>query len=152
MHGAPSVSYPVGRSPWAGAIALAAWALGVAATLAWASSAADARRLSLGGAACAVAGVLALAGWWRQRTGQLGWDGARWSWSPGDLPALDGGAVRAVLDLQAAMLLRFECADGVRWLWLDRYRLPGRWAALRRAVYSPAADQAPSGATPPARP
>ena len=153
MRSAPSVSYPVGRSLWSGALALALWTAGAAGLVAWAASGAGAWRLSLAGVASVAAGAWALAAWWRQPAGLLGWDGARWSWSTGDGPVVDGCGVRAVLDLQSGLLLRLSAPEGARWLWLERSRLPARWDALRRAVYSPAADQAPSPATPPpARP
>ena len=35
MHGAPSVIYPVGRSPFAAAVAAGAWLLGGAALAGW---------------------------------------------------------------------------------------------------------------------
>ncbi len=73
MHGAPSVSYPVGRSPWAAALGLLAWSLGAATLLAWAASGAGTSRLGVALAACVGAGALAWAGWWRHPAGLLGW-------------------------------------------------------------------------------
>ncbi|WP_156385624.1 hypothetical protein [Ramlibacter sp. Leaf400] len=149
MHGAPSVSYPVGRSSLVGALLLATWSLGLLAGLAFAAGGASAARVGAALAACLAAGAWA-AGWWRaQPAGLLAWDAAAWSWSAGG-PAVESGSVQVVLDLQSLLLLRWRSPGRTRWLWVERARLPSRWDALRRAVYSRATHpEAPPRAEPP---
>jgi toxin CptA len=148
MHGAPSVSYPVGRSLLAGSLLLAAWLLGLVACTVWAWQGASASRLAVAAAACLAAG--AWTGWWwhRQPSGLLAWDAGAWSWSAGG-PEVESGSVKVQLDLQSLLLLRFTAQGDGRWLWVERARLPGRWDALRRAVYSRANPEAPPRAEPP---
>ena len=138
MHGAPSVSYPVGRSPFLGRLLAGAWLAGAAACVAWAVHGATAGAAWVGAIACTGAGAGAARWWWCQPAGLLAWDGEVWSWAPGDGPAVAAGRPSPVLDFQRSMLLQWRGAAGPRWLWLDRARLPARWDALRRAVYSPA--------------
>jgi len=148
MHNAPSVSYPVGRSFFP-ALALAAlWLLGAAATAAWAWQAgvSTAARL-LAGAVLALAGLGALGFWRRMPEGELAWDGERWTWPSG---AAGEGVLAVGLDLQRALLLRWQGGRAAQWLWLERSRAPQRWDDLRRAVYSRATPDALAGARPPA--
>ena len=133
MHGAPSVSYPVGRSPLAGLLLLAGWALGAAACAAWAWQGAAGWRLAVAAAACPAAGAWAAWAWLRQPAGSLAWDGSSWAWSAGGQGA-EGGGVRVALDLQVALLLRWRAGRRSGWFWVERASLPGRWDALRRAV------------------
>ena len=152
MHGAPSVSYPVGRSRLAGALVLAAWTAGLLACLAFAWQGAPPARLAIAAAACIGAGAWALRWWLRQPAGLLAWDGSAWTWSGGG-PAIEAGAVQVALDLQSLMLLRWQAPEAaLRLVWVERARLPARWDALRRAVYSRADPEAPSRAAPPATP
>ena len=101
------------------------------------------------------AGIVAWAGWQRQRGGILRWDGLSWRmempatksvmapvFAPGFLPTLTPpllltGEVAVHLDFQSFLLLslRFE-NGGIRWLWLDQSVDPSLWQALRRAVHS----------------
>ncbi len=81
MHGAPSVSYPAGRSRFAAYLLAAGWLLGCAAALLWWSYSPDAGRLAVMLAALALTGTLAGWGWRRQPRGTLAWDGEAWSWS-----------------------------------------------------------------------
>ena len=150
MHGAPSVSYPVGRCRLAAALQALVGLAGAAAVGAWLAQApAGSMRPWFGAAALAVAGA---AGWhaWRQSpTGLLAWDGTGWRWADGrgEVP----GRIAIALDLEGWLLLHWQ-PEGARgaWLWLERSREPKAWPALRRAVYSPATSGAP-GAAPQAR-
>jgi toxin CptA len=157
MHAAPSVSYPVGRSRFAGALLAGAWLLAAAAILAFGlASTAPGWRQALAGAALAGSGVAALAGWLRSPAGTLAWDGGGWRWEQDD-PAAHGEAGRPelALDLQARMLLRWVPAQGsarwrTRWLWVERNAAVSHWDALRRAVYSRANTTGASHGGPPA--
>ena len=140
MHGAPSVSYPVGRSRFAGGLLAAAWLLGCAAALLWWPHAYDPWRLAAMLAALFAAGAVAAWHWWRQPGGILEWDGEAWSWS--GCPASSVGRLEVVLDLQHTLLARWTAAGAMHWLWLSRRQRAGRWDDLRRAVYSRARPQA----------
>ncbi|HSV78048.1 MAG TPA: hypothetical protein VLK85_02440, partial [Ramlibacter sp.] len=145
MHGAPSVSYPVGRSRFAGLLLLACWLAGALALLLWSwQSEATGWRQALGLGSCVLVGLLAARSWLAARAGQLSWDGETWSWSAATLPA--GGTVEVSLDLQHVMLLRWHGGGAAQWLWPEKASQPGRWDDLRRAVYSRARPQAPRGA------
>ena len=148
MHGAPSVSYPVGRSALVGVLLLAVWSLGLVACIAFAWQGASVSRLAAAAVACLASGAWVGAWWWRQPAGLLAWDTATWSWSEGD-PDVRTGALEVVLDLQSLLLLRWSSPGRARWLWAERARLPARWDALRRAVYSRANPEAPPRAEPP---
>lgn len=144
MHAAPSVSYPVERSPFA---AWAAASLGLAGLLAAAlwtlQSPLFTWRQALAFAAVVACGALAAAAWVRSPAGTLRWDGAGWSWE--EHGRVDAGRPRIALDLQARLLLKWEGeGGGARWLWLERKSDVSHWDALRRAVYSRAS--APAGA------
>lgn len=147
MHAAPSVSYPVGRSAFAGALLALLSAVGLAAVLAFTlQSAGFGWRQAAAWAALAVAGLLAAAAWLRSARGMLHWDGLGWQWEEGG--AMGTGAPEIALDLQPRLLLRWRAESGaVRWLWLERESAPSHWDALRRAVYSRA--NAPIPAFPP---
>jgi toxin CptA len=149
MHAAPSVSYPVGRCRFAGALLALLWLVALAGLLAWSSQAAAAAWLRVAAfALLAGCGAWAALAWRLSPTGTLAWDGAGWRWQQA---ALDrAGQPRLALDLQSRLLLRWQEEGGaVRWLWLERDAAPAHWDALRRAVYSRATDKAPHGATPP---
>ena len=153
MHAAPSVSYPVGRSRFAGGLLALAWLLGAAAILAWVlSTPLPGWRQALAGAVLAGCGLAALAGWLRSPAGTLAWDGGGWRWER----AADGEAGQAelALDLQARMLLRWVPAQGgarwrTRWIWVERDAAVSHWDALRRAVYSRANTTGASHGGPP---
>ena len=139
MHNAPSVSYPVGRCAfqctlYAGLTVLTsavlwAWALHSGVTLVW-SVAAGAAMVGL------------CLGWQALRqVGCLIWDGETWS-----LHALSAtgegvlGAVHVVLDVQKALLLRWQPTSDTlnakpQWLWLGAQAPDDSWQNLRRAVY-----------------
>lgn len=149
MHAAPSVSYPVGRGRIAALLWIAPWLAGLAALLAWNWQAAAPGWLR----ACAflllaACGAWAALAWRRLPRGTLAWTGAGWRWQ--DARGDEEGSPQRALDLQSALLLRWQGQGGaVRWLWLERRAAPADWDALRRAVYSRANDTAPHGASPP---
>ncbi len=136
MHNAPAVSFPVGRSHLQGGLLCLVVVLGMLTVTVWS------RQSEIMGwrhwlAACSCVAISALAGWswWRTAVGSFSWDGVTWHWSSGarSLRVLP----ETVLDLQSALLLRLQVADGkeVAWVWLDRVSAPAHWLALRRAVY-----------------
>ncbi len=147
MHGAPSVSYPVGRSRFVGFMLLLAWLLGAVVTALW-SLHVPSWRPDIGWALLAAAG--AFAGWrWRhEASGVLAWDGEAWHWA---CPQhAHSGTLEVTLDLQHCLLLRWQSDSRSRWLWLERVTRPERWDDLRRAVYSRARIEALPAARPPA--
>ena len=143
MHAAPSVTYPVGRSAFAGALLLAPALAGLAVAILWTvQSHAPGWRQALAFACGAAAAAFAAAAWVRSPAGRLHWTGAGWQWEEGAGPR-PGQAVLA-LDLQSRMLLRWRGDDAaVRWLWVERASDPSHWDALRRAVYSRASAPIP---------
>ena len=153
MHAAPSVTYPVGRSRFAGGLLAALWLLALAVTLAWTLlSAAPGWRQGLGFGAVAACGLAAAALWLRSPTGVLAWEGGAWQWRQG--AAAEAGRPEPALDFQARMLLRWLPAPGgprwrTRWMWVERRAGAADWDALRRAVYSRASHAAPHGDPPP---
>jgi hypothetical protein len=149
MHDAPSVSYPVGRSRWAGALAAASWLAGLAGTLLWsAQPQAVSWRLVLAWSAVTAAGAIPLRTWWRTPRGLLAWDGAGWTWAP-DGAGAETGELQVALDFQHLLLLHWRAGGARRWLWLERAGGEG-WDELRRAVYSRARPAALPDAEPPA--
>jgi hypothetical protein len=160
MHAAPSVTYPVGRSAFAGAAALVAALAGFAATLAWTlQSPAPGWRHALAFACLLATAGAAAAAWLRSPRGRLHYSGTGWQWE-GEGGSAPGQAV-AALDLQSRMLLRWRGEDGLqRWLWVERASDASHWDALRRAVYSrasapiptfsPRGKESPPTASPPA--
>ena len=147
MQGAPSVSYPVGRSSFGGLAALGLWLLAALAIGSWLSTGASGWRAGAGLVVLVAAAVWSAATWWGTPSGRLAWDGARWAFARGALPG-ERGVVTVALDLQRLLLVRWAGAR-THWFWLEHARAPADWAALRRAVYSRPDDDAPSGAEPP---
>ena len=149
MNSAPSVNYPVGRSRFSGALALATWLLGAAAAaLWWVGVPASSWRGGVVLAVLVVAGAMAGLSWWRSAAGELGWNGEAWSWT--ERRTTREGAVTTCLDLQQWLLLRWAGQGVSRWLWLEQSRAPARWDDLRRAVYSRARAQPLHEGKPPA--
>jgi len=141
MHNAPSVTYPVGRSRFAGGLLAALWLLGTLATvLGWLQAPAAAWRWGGAAALLLLAGLVALRSWWRQPSGLLAWDGEGWSWSVGGVA--ETGAPEVCIDLQQRMLVRWAGSGPTRWLWLERAGRPAHWDDQRRAVYSRARSAA----------
>ncbi len=139
MRNAPSVSYPVGRCSFQRwlftmlvlltSAVLSVWALSQGLTFAWWLA-----------VSAAVIGICL--GWIAARSyGVLTWDGQVWCLHDqvnGQPDAL--GDVQVVLDVQKALLLRWQPASGTlhtkpQWLWLGSQNLMNRWQDLRRAVY-----------------
>jgi toxin CptA len=156
MHVAPSVSYPVGRSRFAGGLLAAAWLLAAAATLAWTlATPVPGWRQLLAACVLGVCGFAALAGWLRSPAGTLAWDGGGWRWEEGaDSGGGEAGQPALALDLQARMLLRWMPAQDrprwrTRWLWVERDSALSHRDALRRAVYSRANTTGASHGGPP---
>jgi hypothetical protein len=144
MHAAPSVSYPVGRSAFAGALLALLAAAGLGAVLAFTlQSRADGWRHAAAWIALAAGVLLAGATWLRSARGVLHWDAPGWRWEEG--AASQAGQAELVLDLQARVLMRWHAEGGpARWLWLERTSAPSHWEALRRAVYSRATAPIPA--------
>ena len=149
MHGAPSVSHPVGRSSWAACILAALWTVAAFVSLAWVAAGASGWRTWLAGGLVLSLGVVAAWSWWRSPQGVLAWDGACWAWTPAGSSSADEGSLAVVLDLQGLLLVRWSAPGVGHWFWLQPQGPRGRWDALRRAVYSRAGADAPSGAEPP---
>jgi toxin CptA len=149
MHSAPSVNYPVGRSPFAGRAAALVVLAGLACALAWALLAPLGWRQGLAFAAVAACAGLAVRGWLRAARGLLRWDVLAWAWEEGGRSG--PGVPEVALDFQSLLLVRWRAQAGAtRWLWLERASDPSRWEALRRAVYSRASAQGPVDGHPPA--
>ena len=151
MHGAPSVSYPVGRAPFAAVLMLAVWLSGAAAATVWwwqQGGGLIGWRLGAMLLALSLAGAVAARNWWRAPCGTLTWDGECWSWA--SLSGNETGCIRVALDLQRVLLLHWSAPGVSRWLWLVRTSHAERWEDLRRAVYSRASPQALQQAQPPA--
>jgi toxin CptA len=142
MHSAPSVTYPVGRSPFAGALLLVIWLAAGAAIAFWWPQASG-WRLAAAALLWLASGAGAGVQWWRSPTGAVAWDGESWNWSAGE--GSDSGMLEVSLDLQRSMLVRSAGKGASRWFWLERASRAERWDDLRRAVYSRAAPQAPPG-------
>jgi hypothetical protein len=149
MYSAPSVTYPVGRSRFAGALLLAGSVLGCVAVGAWWWQAGPGPLTAATACLSAIAAAwLALAHWRGSATGTLAWDGEAWTLTSGGNG--EEGEPEAALDIQDRMMVRWRCGAHSRWLWLERARAPHRWDELRRAVYSRARPAALPGDAPPA--
>ena len=149
MHGPPSVTYPVGRSAFAGRAGAVLVLAGLAACAAWAWQAPAGWRQIVALAAVLACGAVAAAAWWRSPAGVLQWDGSGWNWEEGG--RVVAGRPGLALDLQGRLLLHWRpCAGRSRWLWLERASDASHWDALRRAVYSRASTQVPAAGKPPA--
>jgi hypothetical protein len=141
MHDAPSVTYPVGRSFWAGALLAVVWLIGLGGLLGWAVRTQPAvLRVGAALVVLVAAGAGAARHGWQAALGSVVWDGERWR-LPGTAEA--SASVEVVMDLQHALLLR-ACGGG--WFWLEQRSAPALWDDLRRAVYSRAAPEALTGA------
>ncbi|MEO5672089.1 MAG: hypothetical protein ABIR26_15465 [Ramlibacter sp.] len=149
MQAAPPVTYPVGRSRFAGVLLLAVWLAGLAVCLLWWSQLQSAGwRLPAAAAAVTVAGAAAGWSWWHSPSGEVVWDGNAWNGAA--LRPLDAATLEVALDLQGHLFVRCRSGSASRWLWLDGSRDVQRWDDLRRAVYSRARPDATRQALPPA--
>ena len=153
MHGAPSVNHPVGRSSWAAWILAALWISTALVALAWIAAGATGWRAWLAGSLVLALGAVAAWHWCHSPEGVLAWDGTRWTWTAAGSSIPNEGSLAVALDLQGVLLARWSSPEARHWFWLQPEGPRGRFDALRRAVYSRAAADAPSGAEPPsARP
>ncbi len=124
----------------AAVILLGAWLLGCLAAALWQFHRPAPLRLAAMLATLAAAGAWAAWSWWRTPSGTLTWDGQNWTWSARSEG--DAASVEVALDLQRALLLRWNAGDASQWIWLHRNTLAERWDDLRRAVYSRARPKA----------
>ncbi|MFZ4479026.1 MAG: hypothetical protein ACOYNZ_03925 [Rhodoferax sp.] len=136
MHSAPAVSYPIGRSRFHGGLLGSASLTGILAGLLWRQQADPALwQQCLFALIVLGAGLAAVIDWWTSPDGTLQWDGQGWSLV---LPlATPVGPLSAHLDLQSCLLLCLRAENGRRnWVWIERWRDPASWNALRRAVFA----------------
>ncbi|MES2787224.1 MAG: hypothetical protein V4684_17290 [Pseudomonadota bacterium] len=147
MHSAPSVTYPVGRSRFAGVAVLVLWLLGAATVCGWWLQAQAPGWRTLAALIVVVgSGVLAAMTLGRSHIGSISWDGEKWKLPPLEQQA--DGAIEVALDLQRWILLQAKTGAGSQWLWVERSAKPERWDDMRRAVYSRARPQAERAAAP----
>ncbi|WP_427915290.1 hypothetical protein ACPWT1_10405 [Ramlibacter sp. MMS24-I3-19] len=125
------------------------WAATALVSVAWVAAGASGWRAWLVASLVLALGVVAAFTWWRTPEGALAWDGSRWTWAPAGVSIAREGSLRVVLDLQGLLLVRWSAPGAMQWLWLQPQGTRSHWDALRRAVYSRAAADAPSGAEPP---
>ncbi|MDB5880339.1 MAG: hypothetical protein JWP43_217 [Ramlibacter sp.] len=138
MHSAPSVTYPVGRSRFAGTLLLAIW-LAAAAVIGYWCTQVSGWRAATAALLWLASGLWAGAQWWRSATGAVAWDGENWNWSASRTAGT--GMLEVSLDLQRSMLVRWAGNGASQWFWLERVSRAERWDDLRRAVYSRPAPQ-----------
>jgi len=140
MHSAPSVTYPVGRSPFAGTLLLTIWLAAAAAIGLWWTEVSS-WRPAISALLWLASGLWAATQWWRSAKGAVAWDGESWNWTASD--GADTGMLEVSLDLQRSMLVRWAGKGPSQWFWLERASRAERWDDLRRAVYSRAAPGVP---------
>ncbi|MDR3005712.1 MAG: hypothetical protein LBV14_15940 [Acidovorax sp.] len=138
----PAVRYPAPVPRWLLWLGMALWLLEAVLLLLW--------QLLAGPLAWTVVlpGWLCWAGvglvWWRSLRsvpqGALQWDGGAWWWWPqSGAEPIPLQAVQVRLDLQSAMWIAWQAADGVwRFSWLQARSDAAIWGDWRRAVYSAA--------------
>ena len=98
-------------------------------------------------AAWVIASFCALWYWWRAPSGALVWDGQGWAihFVADEEPLALRRAPQVLVDMQAWLWVMVLHGDLRRsWIWLERSRQTERWGDLRRAVYSPAMQAAPT--------
>jgi hypothetical protein len=137
MHSAPVVSFPVGRSRLHGVMVVAIATFGVMLLAMWMIKVGAFQTQYLGLAAMLwlVSSSLAVCCWVKTPDGILAWDGRNWSWTSCGVSCLS--APEVALDFQESLLLRLHVQDaGDVWLWPERHSSPGRWLALRRALFA----------------
>src|SRR5512134_2741835 len=107
MHGAPSVSYPVGRSRFAAGLLLAFWLSGAACVVLWSAQVrAPGWQLVASMLLVLAVGLCAARDWWQAPRGDLSWDGDSWNWSTAGQGT--AGSVEVSVDLQHWLLLRWS--------------------------------------------
>ena len=140
MHSAPSVTCPVGRSRFAGRLALLLWLLGAGlAAHACATAAQFGWRQALVVAVLVASGALAARVWATTPIGMLRWDGQNWLWIGADAAQQEvglPGSVSVMLDLQQRVLVRWSGEQRALWLWLERGGSAGHWHEVRCAIHA----------------
>lgn len=139
MHSAPSVSYPLGRCAFQRCLYAFFVALTSAVLFAWAFN----QGLTLVWGVATMAAVLGACSGWRAlaQAGTLTWDGQVWCLQiHGSGHEAAWGEIRVALDVQKALLLRWQPASDTLnakplWLWLGSEVANHHWQDLRRAVY-----------------
>lgn len=139
MHGAPAVTYPVGRSRFHLVVIGLALLFGVLAGLSWHRQAdLSPWRQWVFGLSLLGTSVVAAAAWSRGKSGTLCWDGESWRWATRNVSIC--GQLAVHLDWQSGLLVSLRPERGQRvWLWPQRSSDAALWNALRRAVFSDAA-------------
>lgn len=148
MHGAPAVTYPVGRSRFQGQLVALAGLLGVFVGLLWCFQAAPSSwRHPVYFVLLASSLFLADRQWRVSPSGSLRWDGQDWTWNrPGSSAR---GFLTTHLDLQFFLLLCLHSeGNGRIWLWPQREDRMARWLDLRRAVFASVPVEELAGAVP----
>lgn len=138
MHGAPAVTYPVGRSRFQGQLVALAGLVGVFVGLLWCFQASPITwRQPVFVLFLTSSLFIAFRQWRDSPTGSLRWDGQDWTWNrPG---FSTNGFLTVHLDLQFCFLVCLHSErDGRIWLWPQREDRLARWRDLRRAVYASA--------------
>ncbi len=139
MHNAPSVSYPVGRCAFQRWLLLGFALIATAVLIAWVWGQGVSWFWFVG----LIATALGLWQGWLAIDDQaaLSWDGQVWCLYDQREGCEDTlGEVQVMLDVQKALLLRWEPVSDTllakpQWLWLDAQHSNERWQDLRRAVY-----------------
>ena len=141
MRNAPSVSFPVGRSPFEGRLLLCLGLAGGAALGLWRWQTAASDLLAVGLLGLWMAGcVLAWRRWRASAAGWLHWRDGAWTFGASRASADNDivlARLRVALDFQTILLLELKSASRApRWLWLSHSDDPPHWNALRRAVHA----------------
>lgn len=150
MRCAPSVTYPVGRSPFLGrlVLALGVGSFGVLMLWGWHASAFLHWPWWVAASAWIGWAVWARHAWRAEhRDALLEWDAlapplagengpGAWFWYPDNVAAGDVlTGVKVVADWQRGMLLHLSDERGARtWVWAEERRDPVRWLDFRRAI------------------
>ncbi len=132
MPGAPSVRYPVRRSPFLARLLALGWLAGCL-SLAWAWPQ-PSWRWGVGALVLLLAGAAVSWFWFHMPEGELTWDGGVWH-GPNAHATCGDPAVR--LDGQRWLLVQFSDAGRAGcWLWLEAGADRRAWTDLRRALHA----------------
>ena len=138
MHGAPAVTFPVGRSRFQGQLVALAGLVGVFVGLLWCFQASPITwRQPVFVLLLTSSLFIAFRQWRDSPTGSLRWDGQDWTWNRQGFST--NGSLTVHLDLQFCFLICLQSErDGRIWLWPQCEDRLARWRDLRRAVYASA--------------